>query len=72
MSHRKEFIPHNERHCYNCKDGKLLTLPQVGAKTEADHYGFIICESLKSTNDHVGHLLTQQHACEHWRDWRIN
>ena len=58
----------NERCCTNCNGSKLLTLPTVGAKSEADYYGFSVCQSPNYRCDHIGHITTIRHTCEYWKE----
>jgi len=47
--------------CGNCEASKLVRIPCVGAKSEADYMGFIICR--QKLSDHHRHLVTVRHMC---------
>ena len=50
-----------DRHCFNCDYSELIQIPNVGAKTESDYKGFMICKNTLS--DHFQHFLGLRHVC---------
>ena len=64
----RPLIHPNDRCCANCNGSKDISLPIVGAKSDADHYGFSICHSPNPRCDHIGHITTIRHICEYWEE----
>ena len=47
--------------CANCDASKLIRIPSVGATSEADYMGFVVCR--QKLSDHLRHLVTVRHVC---------
>ncbi len=50
-----------DRACFNCKGSSLLRIPNIGATSESDYMGMILCK--QGLSDHYRHYLSLQHMC---------
>lgn len=47
--------------CGNCEASRLIKIPCVGATSEADYMGFMVCR--QKLSDHHRHLVAIRHSC---------
>jgi len=55
-----------DRACLNCEACTVIRFPAVGAKSEADYFGWCLC--MQELSDHYKHLLSLHHVCAYHSD----